>query len=258
MAQAVQRRPGAQEPESTKTPRRNLPWPIRFIDTTVGMKWVMALSGIMLIGFVVVHMVGNWKMFFGFNAAGGYYELDHYGEFLRELLYPLLPRTVFLWIFRIGLIAAFLVHILAAYRLVLLNKKARPVNYQSKRNYIAANYATRTMAVSGTIVLAYLLFHLADLTWGVNGLAGDNWQRGDVYQNFVASMDRPVVAIFYIIANLLLAMHLYHGAWSMFQSLGVNSPKYNTARRGFAIGLAVLIGVGNSIMPLAAMTGIVS
>ena len=253
MAQVVQRRSGADEPESVKRPPpASRPWPLRFIDTTVGMKWVMALSGVMLIGFIVFHMIGNWKMFLGFNATEGYYDINHYGEFLRELMYPILPKTVFLWIMRVGLIGAFLVHILAAYRLVLLNKKARPVNYQSKRNYIA------TKAVSGSIVLAYLLFHLADLTWGVNGLAGDNWERGDVYQNFVASMDRPVVAIFYIIANLLLAMHLYHGAWSMFQSLGVNSPKYNTARRGFAIGLAVLIGVGNSIMPLAAMTGIVS
>jgi succinate dehydrogenase / fumarate reductase cytochrome b subunit len=156
---------------------------------------------------------------------------------------------------RIGLIGAFLVHILSAYRLVLLNKQARPVNYQSKRNYIAANYANRTMAVSGTIVLAYLLFHLADLTWGA---ANPDFVRGLPYENFVASMERPIVAVFYIVANLLLAMHLYHGAWSMFQSLGVNSPKYNSARRGFAIGLAVLIGVGNSIMPLAAMTGIVS
>ena len=251
MAQVVQRRPGAQEPEAQRPTRRDLPWPIRFVNTTVGMKWVMALSGIMLIGFIVFHMIGNWKMFLGNQA------INHYGEFLRELLYPILPRTVFLWIMRIGLIGAFLVHILAAYRLVLLNKKARPVNYQSKRNYIAANYANRTMAVSGTIVLAYLLFHLADLTWGVSGVAGKGWQRGMPYENFVASMSRPPVAIFYIIANLLLAVHLYHGAWSMFQSLGLNSPKYNVARRYFAIGLAVLIGVGNSIMPLAAMLNIV-
>ncbi|MEZ5382353.1 MAG: succinate dehydrogenase cytochrome b subunit [Microthrixaceae bacterium] len=250
MAQVVQRRSGADEPESTKRPPpAGRPWPLRFVDTTVGMKWVMALSGIMLIGFIVFHMIGNWKMFLGAE------DINHYGEFLRELLYPILPKTVFLWIMRVGLIGAFLVHILAAYRLVLLNKQARPVNYQSKRNYIAANYANRTMAVSGTIVLAYLLFHLADLTWGA---ANPDFVRGLPYENFVASMERPIVAVFYIVANLLLATHLYHGAWSMFQSLGVNSPKYNSARRGFAIGLAVLIGVGNSIMPLAAMTGIVS
>jgi len=235
MAQVVQGRPGAQEPESQRPTRRNLPWPIRFLDTTVGMKWAMALSGVMLIGFIVFHMIGNWKM-----------------------LYPILPRTVFLWIMRLGLIGAFLVHILAAYRLVVINKRARPVHYESKRQFVAVNYANRTMAVSGTIVLFYLLFHLADLTWGVGGAAGNGWQRGMPYENFVASMSRPPVAIFYIVANLLLAVHLYHGAWSMFQSLGLNSPKYNVARRYFAIGLAVLIGVGNTIMPLAAMTGIVS
>ena len=252
MAQVVQGRPGAQEPESQRPTRRNLPWPIRFLDTTVGMKWAMALSGVMLIGFIVFHMIGNWKMFLGAEA------INHYGEFLRELLYPILPRTVFLWIMRLGLIGAFLVHILAAYRLVVINKRARPVHYEFKRQFVAVNYANRTMAVSGTIVLFYLLFHLADLTWGVGGAAGNGWQRGMPYENFVASMSRPPVAIFYIVANLLLAVHLYHGAWSMFQSLGLNSPKYNVARRYFAIGLAVLIGVGNTIMPLAAMTGIVS
>lgn len=251
MAQVVQGRPGAQEPESQRPTRRNLPWPIRFLDTTVGMKWAMALSGVMLIGFIVFHMIGNWKMFLGAEA------INHYGEFLRELLYPILPRTVFLWIMRLGLIGAFLVHILAAYRLVVINKRARPVHYESKRQFVAVNYANRTMAVSGTIVLFYLLFHLADLTWGVGGAAGNGWQRGMPYENFVASMSRPPVAIFYIVANLLLAVHLYHGAWSMFQSLGLNSPKYNVARRYFAIGLAVLIGVGNSIMPLAAMLNIV-
>ena len=252
MAQVVQGRPGAQEPESQRPTRRNLPWPIRFLDTTVGMKWAMALSGVMLIGFIVFHMIGNWKMFLGAEA------INHYGEFLRELLYPILPRTVFLWIMRVGMSCAFLVHILAAYRLVVINKRARPVHYESKRQFVAVNYANRTMAVSGTIVLFYLLFHLADLTWGVGGAAGNGWQRGMPYENFVASMSRPPVAIFYIVANLLLAVHLYHGAWSMFQSLGLNSPKYNVARRYFAIGLAVLIGVGNTIMPLAAMTGIVS
>lgn len=94
MAQVVQGRPGAQEPESQRPTRRNLPWPIRFLDTTVGMKWAMALSGVMLIGFIVFHMIGNWKMFLGAEA------INHYGEFLRELLYPILPRTVFLWIDR--------------------------------------------------------------------------------------------------------------------------------------------------------------
>ena len=185
MAQVVQGRPGAQEPESQRPTRRNLPWPIRFLDTTVGMKWAMALSGVMLIGFIVFHMIGNWKMFLGAEA------INHYGEFLRELLYPILPRTVFLWIMRLGLIGAFLVHILAAYRLVVINKRARPVHYESKRQFVAVNYANRTMAVSGTIVLFYLLFHLADLTWGVGGAAGNGWQRGMPYENFFASMSRP-------------------------------------------------------------------
>ncbi len=235
--------------------QRKAPWPVSFYRSAVGKKWVMALTGLGIIVFVLAHMVGNWKIFL--PDVNGVPDIDIYAEALRELLVPFLPAHVALWILRTGLIVAFLFHIHAAYSLTLMNRKARPENYQGPRTYVAANYASRTMRWSGVIFAAFLLFHLADLTWGIQPAAPEVWARGEVYANFVASFSRAPVTAFYVIAMVLLGLHLYHGAWSMFQSLGINHPRFNPLRRWFAIGLAVLVTVGNSIMPLAVYFGFV-
>ncbi len=236
MAQAVQRSTVAK----IRKDRRKAPWPVEFYRSAVGKKWVMALSGLMLMGFVVSHLVGNLKLYLGRE------EINLYGEALRDMPGHLLPRTVLLWVVRIGLGAAFAVHIHAAVTLTQTNRKARSKNYQSPRDYLAANYASRTMRYSGVIVLAYLIFHLADLTWG----AGPHHLRGDAYNNLVYSLQRPLIASVYVIANLALGLHLTHGAWSMFQSLGVNNPRINAFRRHFARGFAALVVVGNVSFPL--------
>ena len=220
-----------------------------FYRSAVGKKWVMAVTGLLIIGFVFIHAVGNLKVYLG---AEGF---NHYGEFLRELFVPLLPRTFFLWLMRLGLITAFAFHIHSAYGLTRMNGRARGDGYVQDRDWQAANAASRTMRWTGVIIALFLLFHLADLTWGT---ANPDFVRGDVYRNFVATFSRPVVSIIYIVANLALAMHLFHGAWSMFQSLGLNNPKWNSWRRGFAAGLAVVIGVINISFPIAVLTGIVS
>ena len=225
------------------------PWPVAFYRSAVGKKWVMAVTGIMIIGFVFAHAVGNLKVYMG---AEGF---NHYGEFLRELFVPLLPRTFFLWLMRLGLITAFFFHIHAAYGLTRMNGRARGEGYVQDRDWQAANAASRTMRWTGVIIGLFLLFHLADLTWGT---ANPDFVRGDVYRNLVATFSRPAVAIIYIVANLALALHLFHGAWSMFQSLGLNNPKWNSWRRGFAVGLAVVIGVINISFPIAVLTGVVS
>ncbi|MDH5293118.1 MAG: succinate dehydrogenase cytochrome b subunit [Acidimicrobiia bacterium] len=238
-------------------PTRRLPWPVEFYRSAVGKKWVMALTGALLLGFVLAHMVGNLKAYIGFDALEGAYELDLYGEALRELLFPLLPRTVPLWIMRLGLIAAFGLHIHSAYSLTLMNRKARPVAYQGPREYLAANYASRTMRWSGIIVLLYLFWHLADFTWGWQPFAPDGWEHGAVHANFVATFSRVPVSILYIVANLALGLHIFHGAWSMFQSLGVNNPRFNKWRRYLAIAFAAAIVIGNISFPVAVLTGIV-
>lgn len=229
------------------------PWPFSIYQTAVGKKWVMALTGLAIIGFVVAHMVGNWKIFL--PDVDGIPDIDIYAEALRELLVPFLPANVALWILRTGLIVAFLLHIHAAYSLTVMNHRARTEDYQGPREYVAANYASRTMRWSGTIFAAFLLFHLADLTWGIQPAATDVFERGEVYANFIATFSRAPVTAFYVLAMVLLGMHLYHGAWSMFQSLGINHPRFNTARRYFAVGLAVLVTVGNAIMPLSVLFG---
>ena len=240
---------------ATTLDKRTLPWPLGFYRSAIGKKWVMALTGLAIILFVLAHMVGNWKIFL--PEVDGIPDIDVYAEALRQLLVPFAPEHVVLWLLRTGLIIAFLLHIHAAYALTLMNRRARPDEYQGPRNYVAANYASRTMRWSGTIFGAFLLFHLADLTWGIQPAAPETWARGEVYANFVATFSRAPVTIFYVVAMVLLGLHLYHGAWSMFQSLGINHPRFNAARKVFAVGLAVLVTVGNAIMPLAVLFGLV-
>jgi succinate dehydrogenase / fumarate reductase cytochrome b subunit len=240
---------------ATTLEKRTPPWPLGFYRSAIGKKWIMAITGIAIIVFVLAHMVGNWKIFL--PEVDGIPDIDVYAEALRQLLVPFAPEHVVLWLLRTGLIIAFLLHIHAAYALTLMNRRARPDEYQGPRNYVAANYASRTMRWSGTIFGAFLLFHLADLTWGIQPAAPETWERGEVYANFVATFSRAPVTIFYVVAMVLLGLHLYHGAWSMFQSLGINHPRFNAARKVFAVGLAVLVTVGNAIMPLAVLFGLV-
>ncbi len=220
--------------------RRKAPWPIEFYRSAVGKKWVMALSGVMLMGFVVSHLIGNLKLYLGRN------EVNLYSEALRDMPGHLLPRTLLLWVIRVGLMGAFAVHIHAAVTLTQTNHKARATKYQSPREYLAANYASRTMRYSGVIIIAYVIFHLSDLTFG----SGPHNLRGDAYNNLIYSLQRPWAAAAYVIANLALGLHLTHGAWSMFQSLGVNNPRINAFRRHFARGFAALIVVGNLSFPI--------
>jgi succinate dehydrogenase / fumarate reductase, cytochrome b subunit len=218
--------------------------PVRFYRTAVGKKWVMGLTGLALMGFVLFHLIGNLKLYLSKE------EINLYGEALRNMPGALLPRTVLLWSLRIGLILAFVFHIHAAAGLTLMNRRARPVadRYQSKRDYVATDYASRTMRWTGVIILLFLIFHLMDLTWGN---ANPEFLRGDPYNNLIYSMQRVPVAIVYILAMIALALHLYHGAWSMFQSMGITNPRYNKLRRRFAQGFALVILVGNCSFPIA-------
>lgn len=236
--------------------KKRLPFPLSLYQTAIGKKWVMAVTGIMLLGFVVAHMAGNLKLYLGVVEHNGemIYDADVYGEFLREILVPIFPHGVFLWLLRFGLIAAFGFHIHAAYSLTRMNLVSNNP-YESKRDWLAANFASRSMRYTGIIVLAYLIFHLADLTWG--WIPNTDWQYGEVQSNVVNSLSNPIVAIIYIVANILLAVHIFHGVYSMFQSLGINNPQYNQLRRGIASGLALIILIGNVSFPIAVLTGII-
>jgi len=248
VAATQQDRSSAPAPIVNGATRHRTIWPLEFYRSAVGKKWVMAVTGVIGIGFVLGHAFGNIKVYFGGD------DMNHYGEFLRELLHPLLPRTWFLWGMRFGLIAAILLHLHAAYSLTVMNHRARPNGYAGERDYVAANFASRTMRWSGIIVLAFIAWHLLDLTAGT---ANGDFVRGDPYNNMVATFDRPIVAVFYFMANLLLGIHLFHGAWSMFQSLGLNNPRWNSWRRNFSLGVAAVITGVNIMFPISVLTGVV-
>ena len=214
-------------------------------STAVGKKYVMAISGMVLMAFILAHMVGNLKIYFGATA------LDNYSHWLREVGEPALPRQVLLWAVRITLLGAVTAHIVTAYQLTMINRRARPEAYRSKRDYVAADFASRTMRWTGIIVILFVIFHLLDLTWGP---ANPDFVSGDPYHNVITSFERVPVSIVYIVANLALGVHLYHGAWSLFQSMGWTRPW----RRQFATVFAGLIVLGNVSFPLAVMFGVVN
>ncbi|MGB9358108.1 MAG: succinate dehydrogenase cytochrome b subunit [Acidimicrobiia bacterium] len=225
-------------------------WLGPFFTSDVGMKWMMALTGIGLLGYIVVHMIGNLKIFIGPE------DLDHYAESLRTLLYPIFPKEGVLWLFRVGLMAMTVIHIWSATVLALRNRKARgTIRYEKKREYAAANYASRTMLWGGVLIAMFVLYHLADLTIGS---ANPDYVAGDVYNNVVYSFERWPVALFYIITMCFLALHIYHGAWSLFQSLGLANPRYDTWRRWLAVALALAVLIGNSSIPIAVQLGILT
>jgi succinate dehydrogenase / fumarate reductase cytochrome b subunit len=213
--------------------------------THVGKKYAMAVSGIVLMTFVFVHMLGNLKLYLGAS------EIDTYSRWLRTAGEPALPHETLLWIVRIALLAAVAIHLHAAYSLTMVNRRARPDAYRAPRDYIAASFASRTMRWTGPIVLAFVVFHLLDLTWGT---ANPSFHAGDPYHNIVASFQRWPVAVAYIVANLALALHLSHGAASLFQSMGW----VNHRRRQFALAFAVVIAAGNISFPIAVLTGVIS
>jgi succinate dehydrogenase / fumarate reductase cytochrome b subunit len=215
----------------------------------------MAITGIGLLLYVLAHMIGNLKMFQG-AYEGGEYAIDLYGEALRSLGGDLVPHESILWLFRIGLFLAFVIHIGASAALTKRNWDARGTSrYEAQRHYAAANYASRTMRWGGIIILLFLLYHLADLTFG---WANPDFVYGNVYDNVIASLTRPPVAILYLVAQVALAFHIFHGAWSLFQSLGFVNPRYNVWRRYFAIAFAIAIFVGNTAIVLGVWTGAVS
>ncbi len=213
-----------------------------FFASTIGRKLIMAVTGAMLFGFVIAHMLGNLQLYLGADA------INQYSASLHELLHG-----GGLWIARGVLLAAAGLHIWSAVSLTMSDRAARPVAYRQLATQ-SSTYASRSMRYSGAFLLAFLIYHLLDLTAGT---LNPGFQEGDVYRNVVASFRVAPVAIFYLTAMLLLGMHLRHGACSFLQTLGLNHPKYDRAVRGAATGFAALVVLGNLSFPLAVLLGFV-
>lgn len=216
--------------------------PARFWASTNGKKVVMAVTGFILFLFVIGHMLGNLQVFEGPGP------INAYGHFLHSV-----PEI--LWAVRIGLLVSVVLHIWASVQLALRKSQARPVAY-SKRDNIASSYASRTMYWSGPILLAFVIFHLLHLTAGVIRPGGE-FREGDVYQNLVAGFQVWYVSAWYIFSMILLGFHIRHGAWSMFQSLGINHPRHTPILKKAALAFAVVLTLGYISIPLSILLGVI-
>ncbi len=213
-----------------------------FVDSTIGRKVIMAVTGAILFGFVLVHMVGNLQVYLGPEA------INHYGVFLREFLHG-----AGIWIARAVLLAAVVLHIWSATSLTLTSRRARPEGYRLEK-WKESTYASRTMRWGGVILLLFIVYHLLHFT---TGTVHQSFIEGDVYHNFVAGFKVVPVSLFYIFAMLALGLHLRHGVWSMFQTLGVSHPRYIRLAHIAAWIFAAIIVIGNISFPLAVLAGIV-
>ena len=218
--------------------------------SSIGKKAIMAVTGFILVGFVLIHMVGNLKMYFGAE------DYNAYGEFLRNVGYPLLPHEGLLWIFRLVLIASVGLHIMSATQLTVMSQTSRPQDYGNKDVvqplYV---YASRTMRWGGIIIALFIVYHLLHFT---TGTLHNSFIPGDVYHNVVMGFSVWWVSLFYILAMLPLGLHLMHGIWSMFQTLGFNNSKYTRLLRTTALAVTGAIVLGNISFPLAVLIGIVA
>jgi succinate dehydrogenase / fumarate reductase cytochrome b subunit len=225
----------ATTPQALFGPAARMP---AFFETTVGKKMVMALTGAVLFVFVVFHLLGNLLVFWGRD------ELNRYAEVLRAL-------GGYIWIARLTLLTALILHIVCAVQLTIANWVARPVSY-SFRNDVETNYAARTMIVSGPLLFAYVIYHLLMFTFLTTG---PGHSRTDIYGNVVAAFQVPVISAVYIVAMLVLGLHLYHGVWSMLQTAGIGNPRYKYLRRVVAPAVAVVIAGGYIAIPVAVLCG---
>lgn len=217
--------------------------------STIGKKALMAVTGLIWIGYVVMHMYGNLKAF-----QGGVY-FNEYAEGLRYLGAPLFGYLHLLTIARIGLVVAIVVHVWAAYSLWALAREARPGSYASHR-LVQANYASVTMRYGGTVILLFVIYHLAHLTWGL-GVVNNDYIRGDAYHNLVVGFRSLPVVLIYLVALVALGLHLYHGTWSMFQTLGLNDRNWDMPLRALAWVLAIVVPVGFASVPIAIQLGFI-
>lgn len=210
----------------------------------------MAVTGIVLVLFLIAHMLGNLKVFTGETS------FDHYAHWLRDIGKPLLPGVWFLWILRTVLVVAVVAHIWAATVLALRARAARPVKY-AHRKKVRGSYAARTMRWGGVIILLFVIYHLLDLTTGTLNPVGD---PSNPYGNVVADFapERWYVTLFYTLAIVAVGFHLRHGAFSAFRSLGQQTPRGERRARIAALVLAVGLCAGYLVVPFAVLTGLVS
>jgi len=213
----------------------------------VQLKFVMAVTGAVLVLYLVAHMIGNLKIFLGEES------LNTYAEWLRVVGEPALPAQGLLWLVRIVLLVSVVAHIVAATILARRARAARPVKYAHRRP-VSTSYASRTMRWGGVIILLFVIYHILDLT---TGTLNPNGQHGEVYDNVVADFSRWYITLAYTIAMIALGFHLRHGLWSALQPLGRSSGPYQRRYKAIALVFAVLLTAGFLAVPFAVQFGLV-
>jgi succinate dehydrogenase / fumarate reductase cytochrome b subunit len=198
----------------------------------------MAVTGLILVGYLVTHVAANLTIFSGPE------KINEYAAALREV-------PALLWGARLVLLGATVLHIWSAWRLTVLARASRPVGYTRKKNR-GSTFASRTMRLSGILLFAFIIFHILHFT---TGSVHPSFEAGDVSGNVIRGLQSPGVALFYVLAMGAVGFHLAHGVWSVFQSLGVTNPRVQRVRQGLALVLAIGIAGGFTLIPLAIVTG---
>lgn len=213
----------------------------RFWRSTIGKKVVMGVTGVLLVLFVVLHMAGNLQMFLGADVMNRYAALLKASE---ELL----------WLLRIGLLTAVVLHIVSAYQITMINRAARPVGYAQREPQVST-LASRTMRVGGVILALFIIYHLGHFTTGQFHPAFSHTQ---VYGNVIIGFSNPWVVLFYVVAMAFLGLHLFHGAWSAFRTLGVAKPSPAPLHRRVALAIAIVVWAGFTVIPVAVLLGLLN
>lgn len=216
---------------------------LTLLDTTVGKKAALAVSGVVLFGFVLGHMLGNLQVYLGPEVY------NQYAAMLKGT--PLL-----LWGTRVILLVALVVHVVMMVQLYSRSVSARPTSYH-RTKLTAASYSSATMKFTGPVLFLYILFHILHFTSPGLALGDYEHSHTDAYANFINAFQVPWVTLVYVAANFFLALHLFHGAWSLMQSLGLSHPRYNLARKTIAQTIAFVITVGNVMMPISVLIGLI-
>jgi succinate dehydrogenase / fumarate reductase cytochrome b subunit len=216
--------------------------------SSVGKKILMAVTGIILFGFIVLHVIGNLKVLLGPT------ELTEYARFLRTVGYPAVPNKTILWAVRLVLLFSVCVHVTAALQTWAQSRAARLHGY-GRNEDLSFSWASRTMRWGGVIILVFVVYHLLHFT---TGTLHPDFVEGDVYHNFDVAFRNPIVLLVYVIAQAALGLHLYHGLWSATQTLGANHPKYNRLRRPAALTIALAIFLGFVVPPVLVFAGVLA
>ena len=223
-------------------------WLLTLYRSTIGKKVIMAVTGLMLVGFVIVHMAGNLQMFVGPAKMNGY------AAFLKS-------TGELLWVARLGLLAATILHVTMAWQLTQIKNRARPIGYTLRTPQVST-LASRTMRWGGVLLLVFIVFHILHFTTGTFFPAASRpdalypaYSETNVYGNVISAFRNPLVAAFYVVAMLFLMLHLFHGAWSSVRTLGLTKPSRHPLHRRISTVIALVVWFGFTAIPVAVLLG---